>query len=394
MTTFSHHIAGELARLEEKGLRRRLVPLFHAGGGRVVVDGRSCLNLSGNDYLGLAGDRELADAFYSLLDRENMVKDFAPGSTGSRLMTGNSWLYDRLERLLAALYGKERVLVFNSGYHGNLGILPALAGRGDLIVADKLCHASIIDGIRLAGADHLRYPHLDYDRLERLLAERRDSYNRVFLVTESVFSMDGDLADLPRLAWLKKKFDCVLYVDEAHGVGVFGPQGLGLAERDGVVADIDLLFGTFGKALGGLGGFVACAEPVADYLVSRARPLIYSTGLPPVCLHWLLFVLERLPGMLDRRERLLATAKQLREELAAAGLRTGGASQIIPAIIGDSRRTVAVAERLRENGFWVTAVRPPTVPVNTARLRLSVSSAHDPAVLGSLPGLIRAALEA
>jgi 8-amino-7-oxononanoate synthase len=392
MNALSHHLEQQLQNLQQAGLLRRLVPLNQSGGGRIVVSGTTYLNLSGNDYLGLAANRHLVSEFYSRISPDSLLDQFGPGASASRLMTGNSELYHQLEQKLASLYGKERALVFNSGYHGNVGILPVLAGKGDLILADKLCHASLIDGMRLSKADTIRYRHLDYDHLTSILEEKRNRYNRVFLVSESVFSMDGDLVDLHSLIGLKERFGCSLYLDEAHAVGVFGRQGLGLAEQQGVIEDIDLLFGTFGKALAGLGGFVVCSAQVADYLVNRARSFIYSTGLPPVCLSWLLFVLDRVPAMIQERAQLLEMAEWLRKELVQMGLTTGGTSQIIPVIIGDSSETLAASEKLQAAGFWATAVRPPTVPANTARLRLSLGAALQREDLAPLPGLIKSAL--
>jgi len=392
MHDLNRHLAQQLQNMTNDGLLRRLVPLSSLGDGYVTAGGRSFLNLSGNDYLGLGADRELIAQFYRQLTPENVLALYGPGASASRLMTGNAELYRTLEAKLAGLYGSQSSLVFNSGYHGNTGILPVLAGKGDLIVADRLCHASLIDGMRLARAETVRYRHQDCDHLEDILLQRRHRFDRVYIVTESVFSMDGDLADLRRLVALKKRYDCILYLDEAHAVGVLGPQGLGLAEREGLIAEIDLLFGTFGKALAGLGGFLICSATVADYLVNRARTLIYSTALPPVCLSWLLFVLERMPSLRVERERLQLMADALRRRLAELGLVTGGQSQIIPVIIGASAQTVQAAERLRQTGYWVTAVRPPTVPVGTARLRLSLSAALDQEKLQTLPDHIARAI--
>ena len=392
MNDLNQHLAQQLQKLEQEGLLRHLVPLAQLSGGRIEVSGKTYLNLSGNDYLGLASNRELISEFYSQLRPESLMEQFGPGSSASRLMTGNSQLYEQLEQKLASLYGSQRALIFNSGYHGNAGILPALTEKGDLIIADKLCHASLIDGMRLSRAESIRYRHLDYDHLSSILEEKRTLYNRVFVVSESIFSMDGDLVDLRRLVSLKEQFNCVLYLDEAHAIGVYGRKGLGLAEQEGLVKDVDILLGTFGKALAGLGGFIACSNEVADYLVNRARPFIYSTGLPPVCLNWLLFVLDRIPAMMNKRKKLQEIAENLRLELVREGLTTGGSSQIIPVIIGNSGKTLSVAEKLRASGFWVTAVRPPTVPANTARLRLSLSTAFIPEALASLPGLIKSAL--
>jgi 8-amino-7-oxononanoate synthase len=392
MNELDLHLARQLDNLEGQGLLRRLASLSRPGGAAIVMDGRTFLNLSGNDYLGLGANRELVAQFYRHLDTDVMLEQFGPGSSGSRLMTGNSLLYDRLESRLAELYETGACVVFNSGYHCNTAILAALADKEDLILADKLCHASLIDGMRLARAKTVRYPHLDYGRLEDILQRSRHRHGKAFIVTESVFSMDGDRVDLPRLIALKKRFQCALYLDEAHAVGVLGPQGLGLAEEEGVTGEVDLLIGTFGKALAGLGGFAACSEVTAQFLVNRARPLIYSTALPPVCLSWLLFVLERIPGMKKERSSLRRLADNVRKGLVELGLTAGGSSHIIPVILGESRQTLLAAERLRERGYWVTAVRSPTVPVNSARLRLSLSAAMDPAVLTRLPAHIAEAV--
>ncbi|MHB1350824.1 MAG: aminotransferase class I/II-fold pyridoxal phosphate-dependent enzyme [Desulfobulbaceae bacterium] len=393
MTDFYDHLSVQLDQLDRQGLRRALVDVTGTGQGRLLApSGRPCLNLSGNDYLGLAGNRELVAELYRGIDERTLLERFAPGATASRLMSGNSVLYTVLERKIANLYGSETCLVFNSGYHGNTGILPALAGKGDLILADRLCHASLIDGMRLSRAETVRYRHQDYDHLAQLLRRKRRSFRHVFLVSESLFSMDGDSADLRRLVALKKEFQAILYLDEAHAVGVYGPRGLGLAEQEGVLADIDLLFGTFGKALAGLGGFVACRQAVADTLVNRARSFIYTTGLPPVCLSWLLLVLDRIPGMGADRRRLHDLAAGLRRELVRLGLPTGGTSQIVPVGIGESEAAVRVALQLREAGYWVTAVRPPTVPAGTARLRLSLTADMAAAELAPLPALIAEAM--
>jgi 8-amino-7-oxononanoate synthase len=330
--------------------------------------------------------------FYRQMQPDTLLDNFGPGAAASRLMTGNSPLYNRLEDKLAALYGKENCLVFNSGYHGNAGILPAVTTKGDLILADKLCHASLLDGMRLSMAEALRFRHLDYDHLDEILSTRREKYNQVFLVSESIFSMDGDRAELDRLIALKKKYRCCLYLDEAHAVGVFGRQGLGLAEQQSVIEDIDLLFGTFGKAFAGVGGFVACSKTIADYLINRARTLIFTTGLPPVCLSWLLFVLERVPFMEEERNRLQRIAETMCDEFIRQGLSIIGNSQIVPVLIGDSARAVSAARKLRDHGYWVTAVRPPTVPPGTARLRLSFSAAMDENDLAPLPKLLASVL--
>ncbi len=382
----------ELRLKEEQGLLRKILPVQAADRGRIQVAGKDFLNLAGNDYLGLAGNRQLIQEFYAVHEPENCLELYGPGSGASRLMTGNHAEYHRLEEGLAKLYGADKVLVFNSGYHINIGLLPALAEKGDLILADKLCHASLIDGMRLSRAKVIRYPHLDYGRIEELLKKNRDKYNTIFLVTESIFSMDGDGADLNVLVRLKEQYNAVLYVDEAHAVGVRGQHGLGLAEEQGVLDQVDLLVGTFGKAWAGQGAFVACSSTLYDYCVNTVRSLIFTTGLPPVNVHWLNFILPRIQKMAAERKQLLRLGSRLRSALQEQGLNTAGESQIVPVMIGDSARAVAVAEQLRERGFWINAVRPPTVPPNTSRLRLSVTAAMDHQQLASLPRLINEAL--
>lgn len=392
MDDINLHLKNKLHQLDDKGLLRKVVPLQHLEQSRISGSGQTWINLSGNDYLGLAVNKEMISTFYRQMQPDTLLENFGPGAAASRLMTGNSSLYGALEDKLAALYGKESCLVFNSGYHGNAGILPALSNKSDLILADKLCHASLIDGMQLSRADTLRFRHLDYDHLEDILNTRREQYAQVFLVSESIFSMDGDTADLDKLIALKKKFQCCLYLDEAHAVGVLGRQGLGLAEQEGVIDDIDLLFGTFGKALAGIGGFVACSAVIADFLVNRARTLIFTTGLPPVCLNWLLFVLDRLPSMEEERKKLQQLADHLRKKIGQQGLPVIGNSQIVPILIGDSARAVSIANILQEHGYWVTAVRPPTVPEGTARLRLSLTAAMNDNDLAPLPELLTSIL--
>ena len=393
MSEFTDELSSRLTTLQESGQLRSLTTVEHLPGGNIRVAGREYVNLAGNDYLGLASNAAFCAAFYAERYAENRLSSQALGSTASRLMTGNVPACAKLEAELARFYGREAALFFNSGYHANLGILPALAGKDDLILADKLCHASLIDGMRLSRAKVLRYPHLDYEAVERLFTRERGNFRHAFLVSESVFSMDGDCADLPELVRLKDKWNAILYVDEAHSVGIRGERGLGLAEEQGVLADIDLFVGTCGKAYGGMGAFVTARRVIIDYLVNTARPQIFSTGLPPINVEWLRFVLKRLPELSAVRKRVAEMADQLRAGLRAQGLQTGGESNIVPVILGDARRTVAVARFVREAGYWVSAVRPPTVPQGTSRFRLSLNASMNRENLEPLPGLIAAALE-
>lgn len=392
MPDLHQQLAEQLGEIEGQGQLRQLVPVVHQGHGRIEINGRPYLNLAGNDYLGLATNRDLLEAFFNQQNKENLLEGYGLGSTASRLMTGNTLPYAQLEQQLTALYQTEAALVFNSGYHLNIGILPALSGKQDLILADKLCHASLIDGMRLSRAKVIRYPHLDYQAIEQVLARDRKRYRQVFIVTESIFSMDGDAADLRQLVGLKDRWRATLYVDEAHGVGIRGASGCGLAEEQGVHRDIEILTGTFGKAYGGQGAFVVGSRILTDFLLNTARPQIFSTGLPPISMHWLCFVLRHLPLMQEQRAKVDRMAEQFRRALRDAGLKTHGSSNIVPVMVGDAARAVAAAERICEQGYWVKAVRPPTVPAGTSRLRLSLNAAMDWEQLAPLPAIIKASL--
>jgi 8-amino-7-oxononanoate synthase len=360
----------ELAALSASGNLRRLPEGRHEGR-YIQVDGRRMLNLSSNDYLGLAAERELRQEFLATLTPDT----FMPTSSSSRLLTGNFDVYTRLEHRLAELFGREAALVFNSGYHMNTGILPAVSDAHTLILADKLVHASLIDGISLSAAKCIRFRHNRYDQLEQLLATHAADYTRVIIAVESIYSMDGDVADLRRLVALKRQYPGVmLYVDEAHGIGVRGPKGLGVAEEQGVVADIDFLCGTFGKALASVGGYIVCSQLVRDYLVNKMRTLIFTTALPPVCLEWTLFILNRLDRMQERRQHLALISAMLRDALVERGYDCPSASHIVPMTIGPSDATILEAEQLQRLGFYVLPVRPPTVPEGTSRLRFSLTA--------------------
>ncbi|NCC77471.1 MAG: aminotransferase class I/II-fold pyridoxal phosphate-dependent enzyme, partial [Clostridia bacterium] len=266
MSVLDPFLREQLEKIKAEGQHRSLVAVSHLDQGMIEISGRRYLNLAGNDYLGLATNRALLTAFYQEQDKENLLENYGLGSTASRLMTGNTLPYARLEQQLCELYQVEAVLVFNSGYHINIGLLPALTGKQDLILADKLCHASLIDGMRLSRARVVRYPHLDYPAIEQILAKDRRKYRQVIIVTESIFSMDGDGADLVELVRIKDRFQAALYVDEAHGVGIRGEHGCGLAEEQGVHRRIEILTGTFGKAFGGQGAFVLGSSQLIDYL--------------------------------------------------------------------------------------------------------------------------------
>lgn len=361
----------ELTLLENKNNLRRL-PVVRHSGREVEVNGNVMLNLSSNDYLGLAVHLPLRMEFMHSLSPET----FLPSSSSSRLLTGNFDIYTRLEEVLARMFKKESALVFNSGYHMNTGILPAMSDARTLILADKLVHASIIDGIRLSAAKCIRYRHNHYEQLEQLLASHHAGYDKIIIVTESIFSMDGDEADLRRLVTLKRQYNNVLlYVDEAHGVGVRGAHGLGCAEEQDCVADIDFLCGTFGKALASVGGYIVCSRTIRDYLVNKMRTLIFTTALPPVNLMWTLFVLEHLDSFNIQRQQLQQISSLLKAALIKKGYDCPSSSHILPMTLGDSGETVLKAEALQRKGFYALPVRPPTVPDGTSRIRFSLTAA-------------------
>lgn len=369
MTTIEQ-MQQELQKLKEKSNLRKLPAITHEGR-NVIVDGQRMLNLSSNDYLGLANDRKLRQEFRETLTTET----FLPTSSSSRLLTGNFSIYDRLEQQLADSFGTEAALTFNSGYHANTGILPAVSNTHTLILADKLVHASLIDGIRLSTAKCIRYRHNEYNQLERLLQVNHSEYKRIIVVTESIFSMDGDEADLRELVRLKKQYpNVLLYVDEAHAFGVRGQRGLGCAEEQDCINDIDFLVGTFGKALASAGAYIVCRKVIREYLINKMRTFIFTTALPPVTVQWTSFMLERLAGFRQRRETLRFLSNQLREALKNKGYTCPSTSHIVPLITGESCVAIRKAEELQRKGFYALPVRPPTVPEGTSRIRFSLTA--------------------
>jgi 8-amino-7-oxononanoate synthase len=360
-------MADELAALEQAHRRRRLRPARPLAEGRLDLDGQSVLNLSSNDYLGLACDLAVA---------ELAATETAAGATASRLVTGHHPAAAALEEELAAWKGTEAALLFGSGYLANTGVIPALVGRGDTIFADRLNHASLVDGAVLSRATVKRYRHLDLDHLEQLL-RAAPARGRRLIVTDAVFSMDGDVADLPALVALKEQYGALLLVDEAHSSGLYGPAGAGLVSAHGLTDQVELQMGTLSKAFGVCGAYLAGRRVMVDYLLNHARSLIYTTGLPPVVLGLLRQALRHVAHDDWRRERLWRNVAHFRAGLAAQGwpLTTDRAA-ILPVIIGADAAALAASAALLGQGVAAVAIRPPTVPAGTARLRFSLSAAH------------------
>jgi 8-amino-7-oxononanoate synthase len=370
--TDSYTIA--LEKLQAEGRLRELKPLTGRNGCHIFYHGRNLLNLTSNDYLGLAGDKNLHKDFYTTMADKNLLDNFGLGAASSRLLTGDSENAHFLESTLRKTYKKEACLLFNSGYHANIGILPALLGKKDLILSDKLNHASIMDGMRLSLAQHKRFRHCDYEHLAELLTKYRKEFERVIIVTESVFSMDGDVADLNRLVNLKNEHDCMLYVDEAHSIGLYGLLGLGMAEEQGQLDEIDFLVGTFGKALASVGAFVLCSSTLREYLVNHSRSLIFTTALPPVVLYWNHFIFKKMLHYNDRRIGLKQMSSKLRQKLIQHNLETDGSTNIVPVMLGNDSLAVSLADAMRERGYLIFPIRPPAVPEGTARFRLSLTA--------------------
>jgi 8-amino-7-oxononanoate synthase len=350
---------------------------------------RCYLNFASNDYLGFGCDLELHRAFHESLARSDSLAETGFTASASRLLSGNHPAYEAMEGLLESAYGPDkRALVLSSGYHANIGILPALAERGDLILSDRLNHASLLDGIRLSRSEWVRYRHGDMAHLKELLMARRATARRAFIVTESLFSMDGDRADLRALVDLKRAFDAHLYVDEAHAVGVRGPRGLGLCEETGTLADVDILVGTLGKALASVGAFVVASATIHDYLVNTMRSLIFTTALPPIVVNWSRYVFQRVLEAGERRARLAANTALFRQELARRNLPTPGDTHIVPLLVGEDKAAATLSERLKQHGYLAPPIRPPTVAEGTARLRFSLGARMDGTELLALAELI------
>lgn len=368
----------ELAALGRQHLLRRRPA--HAGpqSARLTVGGRELINFGSNDYLALAADPRLRAAASEAIARDGW------GSGASPLVAGRAEVHRQLEERLAAFEGTEAALSFTSGYAANLGAIAALAGAGDVVFSDRKNHASIWDGCRLSRADVRVYPHNDCRRLAELLAEA-GRYRRRLIVTDGLFSMDGDLAPLADLAELAERHEAMLMVDEAHATGVFGARGRGAAEHFGVEDRVHVRVGTLSKALGCSGGFVAGDRALIDWLVNRARPYVFSTAAPAATAAAALAALDVVRDEPQRRTALLDRARSLRGELRARGWNTGASeSQIVPLLVGDPQRALALSAKLFERGLFAPAIRPPTVPEGEALLRVSLTAGHTEEMIASL----------
>ncbi len=375
-----------LESLEREGLSRVLVPT-RIDGARAHCAGGDFINLASNDYLGLSADARLQSEFFESLPSRG--RGFLMGAVSSRLLGGDNPAFGDFEDYLAEAYseiaGAERgALVFNCGYHANSGILPAVCTPRDLVLFDKLSHASLLDSIGSLPCKWARFPHNDTAKLREILRLRRADFDNVYIATESVFSMDGDRADLPALAALKKEFDCSLYVDEAHAAGVFGASGLGMCELSGVAGDVDFIMCTLGKAFASVGAYVVCSPQMRRILINRCRTFIFTTAIAPINVLWTRFVFERVRGMSERRGRLAEISARLRKSLS--GFPTLGDTQILPVVLGSNAAAADAARVMRGAGIWCPPVRYPTVPKNSARLRLSLNAALSDSDVAAVEG--------
>ena len=364
--------AETLAAIRARGTHRRMRVLEGVQAPRMRVDGRDVLLFAGSNYLDLAGHPEVVEA------AARAARDWGCAAGGSRLINGNLSLHETLEEELAAFLGTEATLAFTTGYAANVGIIPSLVGRGDAVVSDELSHASIVDGCRLSRAAIRVFPHGDLQELDTALAEAAREHRRVLLAIDGVYSMDGDVAPVAEMLALARRHGALVLLDDAHGIGTLGEEGRGSSELCGVAAEeIDVLVGTLGKGLGSFGAFVAGRRSLRELLINTARSFIFSCALAPPQVAAARTALELVAREPWRRERLQANAARLRARLAERGLSTApSTTHIVPVVLGDNARTMAVCQRLLERGFFSQGIRHPSVPAGTARLRLTPMATH------------------
>ncbi|RKY11640.1 MAG: 8-amino-7-oxononanoate synthase [Planctomycetota bacterium] len=384
MTDKFAFLQDQLRELENTSLLRRLRCIESVQGPVVRLEGDPAEKVlfCSNNYLNLAGDRRIIAAV------TEAVRRYGYGAAASRLISGTMRPHVKVETVFARFFGTEAAILFPSGWTANEAVLKTIPQKGDIVLLDKFDHASIIDATRAGQAEFRTYRPDRLDRLEKLLADKK--YNRRFIVTESIFSMDGNTADLKRLVDLKKAYDAILIVDEAHAIGCMGKTGAGLAHELGLLSEVDIIIAPLGKAIATTGGIVASNKTVIDYLVNKARPFIYTTAPSPVNCAAILTALEVVKTEPSRREKLAANAEYLRTRLSKLGLDTGNSTtHIIPVIIGPSKDTLRVSKELFARGFFIAAIRPPTVPAGSARLRISVQSDHTTEQLDALVNALK-----
>ncbi len=363
-------IQKELQNLKKIDLYRQLKPIESPQGPRVIINGKEVILLCSNNYLGLANHPTVKKA------ARKAINDYGCGSGASRLISGTMPLHRDLEKKIAKFKGTNSALIFNSGYHANLGVISALMRKKDVIFCDELNHASIIDGCKLSDARTFFYPHKDMDSLETLLKQSHQ-YRRKLIVTDGLFSMDGDIAPLPEIVFLSKKYSTMTMVDDAHGSGVFGKGGKGTVDYFNLSKEIDIQMGTFGKSIGSFGAYVAGKKELIDYLINKSRPFIFTTALPPANLAASIAAINIIESKPELIKKLWGNVEYFKNELRKRGFAdTKSESQIIPIFIGESKKTIMAAKYLLTKGVFVVGIRPPSVPRRKERLRITIMASH------------------
>lgn len=377
------HFEKELNELKNTNMYRQIPEISEKEDKYVFIGDSRLLNLSSNDYLNLSTNEELAKEFVKEYQNNSQVQF---SSASARLLSGTSAVYRDLEKTIADLFNKESALIFNTGYQCNLGVISTIAQKGDVIFSDKLNHASIIDGMKLSEADFYRYKHLSYEHLEELLIKHRDKYKKALIISESIFSMDGDIANIRKLVELKQKYNAILMIDEAHAFCSIDDNLAGMS--DGL--DVDIITATFGKALGSFGAFVVSNKTVINYLVNKARSFIFSTSIPPINIAWTKWLLTNKRDFIKKQKQKLAKITVATHKyLKSADIETISESHIIPIILGEEEKAIRIAEQLQNMGYYIMPVRPPTVPPKTSRLRLSLTADLDFEMIKTLVDYIK-----
>ena len=366
-----NYLKEKIEGLKEDGVYRKLPVLQGPSDAEIILDGKKVINLSSNNYLGFANHPRLKKGAIEAVEK------YGAGAGAVRTIVGNMEIHEELEKLLAEFKREEAVFIYQSGFNCNAGTIQAITDRGDLIISDELNHASIIDGTRLSKADKKIFKHSDIDDLERILKEERDKYNNVLIITDGVFSMDGDIARLPEIVELAEKYEAMTYVDDAHGSGVLGESGRGTVDHFNLHGRVDFSIGTLSKAIGVVGGYVAGSKTMYEWLNHRARPVLFSTTLPPAAAGAIIEAIKMLMETTEYTDRLWDNAKYFKEKLGKLGFNTGHSeTPITPVIIGDEAKTMEFSRKLLEKGVFVSGIVFPTVPRGTGRVRCMVTAAH------------------
>lgn len=366
-----NYLKEKIEDLKKEGVYRKLPVVEGANEAEIILNGKKVINLSSNNYLGFANNPRLKKAAIEAIEK------YGVGAGAVRTIVGNMSIHEELEKLLAEFKREEAAFIYQSGFNCNAGTIQAVTEKGDLIISDELNHASIIDGTRLSKADKKIFNHSDMDNLEQVLKENRDKYRNVLIITDGVFSMDGDIAKLPEIVELAEKYEAMTYVDDAHGSGVLGESGRGTVDHFGLHGRVDFSIGTLSKAMGVVGGYVAGSKTMYEWLNHRARPVLFSTTMPPAAAAAIIEALKMLMESTEYTDRLWDNANYFKKKLGTLGFNTGHSeTPITPVIIGDEAKTMEFSKKLLEKGVFVSAIVFPTVPRGTGRVRCMVTAAH------------------